>query len=335
MFDSTNLEIATQWWILSDIKKTGEIVVPAKILANVIGSTKENKINLEVEDNNLTIKDKKNKTVIQGLEKEDFPVIPEVKKDSKKKIIIKSEKIKEGLSKVVNCVASSNIRPEISGVLMNFSKKELTLVATDSYRLTRKVISLDNKSSVKESVILPQETAQQLINILSQTQGDLEIYIDDNQILFEMSMEETDHPQFQLTSRLIEGHYPDYDSIIPNNGEITINVSRNELLDQVKTTSIFSGKINEIKFIIEKPKKGKIQIEAMNSKFGQSESSVNAQIKGDPIKISFNHRYLSDALKTISTKDIVIHLIDDEKPALIKPVDDDSYLYVLMPLKAT
>src|SRR6056297_2009667 len=109
-----------------------------------------------------------------------------------------------------------------------------------------------------------------------------------------MEMEETDHPQFQLTSRLIEGHYPDYESIIPKKGKTTINVSRNELLDQVKTTSIFSGKINEIKMTIEKPKKGKIQIEAMNSKFGQSKSSVNAQIEGDSIEISFNHRYLSE-----------------------------------------
>src|SRR6056297_3772711 len=140
---STNLEIATQWWVLADIEDEGDIVVPAKILSNVISSTKENKIDLEVEKNNLTIKDEKNKTVIQGLEKEDFPVIPEVEKNEKKKVLIKSEKIKEGLSKVVNCVASSNIRPEISGVLMKFTKKELVLVATDSYRLTKKNISLD------------------------------------------------------------------------------------------------------------------------------------------------------------------------------------------------
>lgn len=329
---ATDLEVGIKWWILSNVEKQGEIVIPAKILSNLTSLTTQEKIKLKGKEDSLTIKDKNNQTVIQGLKKEDFPTLPKV--DKKNKVTIKSQKIKEGLSKVINCVASSQIRPEISGVLMKIKKNKLTLVGTDSYRLAKKIITLDQKVSGKHSLIIPQKTIQQLVNILSQVEGELDIYINDSQVLFEMSMEETDHPQFQLISRLIEGSYPDYQSIIPKKGKTIIQLDRKEFLNQVKTASIFSGRINEVKLSIEKDKQDQLQVEAENSKFGRSKSTIEAQIKGNPMEISFNYRYLTDALKTISTPEVVLHLTSNEKPGLLQPVDDDSHLYVLMPLKS-
>jgi len=133
-------------------------------------------------------------------------------------------------------------------------------------------------------------------------------------------------------SRLIEGEYPNYQEIIPKKYTTQAILNKNDFLNQVKTASLFSGKINEIKFKIDS-KKNKINIFSESSEVGKHESSILAKIKGDPIQISFNHRFLLDGLMTIKSSEIILELNGDSGPGVIKSVGDETYLYVVMPIK--
>jgi len=208
------------------------------------------------------------------------------------------------------------------------------MVATDSFRLGEKKLFLPSALSQEYSLILPQPTAKELINIFGEKEADLQIYFSPNQILFETVMPETSHPQIQLVSRLIEGEYPNYQEIIPKKFETQVVCSRNEFISQIKTASIFSGKINEVKLKID-PKENQILVSSQNPDLGEYKGSLAGKIKGKEMEISFNHRFLGDGLLGIKTPEVIFELINEESPAVLKPVGQEDYLYVAMPIKTS
>ncbi len=145
-------------------------------------------------------------------------------------------------------------------------------------------------------------------------------------------MPEMDHPQIQLISRLVEGNYPDYEAIIPEKTATQVQISKNEFLTQVKSASLFSGNTNEISFKIESQKE-KIQIFSQNQELGEYQSEVPAKIKGKEVDISFNHKFLSDGLLKIKTPEVIFELTDGEGPTILKPVGQNGFLYIAMPIK--
>ena len=150
--------------------------------------------------------------------------------------------------------------------------------------------------------------------------------------MFEFPMKEADHPQVQIVSRLIEGEYPNYEEIIPKKFKTHIVVKRDEFLNQVKAASLFSGKINEVKIIVNEKE---VQVFAQNPDIGESQSSISAKIEGEPIEVSFNHKFLIDGLLNIKSSEVIFDMSKEEGPCVLKPVGDTSYIYVVMPIKAT
>jgi len=331
---ATDLELGIKWWILSKTEKEDKIVIPAKTLTSFIGFLPNQKITLEKKDDVLYIENENYKSQIKGLSSEDFPIIPEVSKEEF--FEFQSIPFCQKISQVVDFTSSSQTRPEISGVYFSFKKDEIRIVATDSFRLGEKIISpekINSRFSEKEvSFILPQKTIKEVINIFGEREGSLKIYFSPNQVLFEGKMQETDHPEVQLVSRLIEGEYPDYQEIIPKKSETQIVLDKNEFLNQIKIASLFSGKINEIKFKIDPKKKG-VEIFSQNPELGENQSFIPGEIKGGALEISFNHRFLMDGLLNIKTKDVVFELVNSESPGVLKPAGDLSYIYLLMPIK--
>jgi DNA polymerase-3 subunit beta len=208
------------------------------------------------------------------------------------------------------------------------------MVATDSFRLAEKTIALENKTQKESSFILPQKPAREIINIFGEKERKLKIYFSPSQTLFEFPMEETSHPQIQIISRLIEGEYPNYQEIIPQKFKTHITLKKDEFLNQIKTTSLFSGKINEIKFSID-PKRKEIEVSAQNPDIGESKSALRAKIEGAPMEISFNHKFLIEGLLNIKSSEVIFDLSKEEGPCMLKPVGDKSYIYVVMPIKGT
>jgi len=207
-------------------------------------------------------------------------------------------------------------------------------VATDSFRLAEKTIPLEKKIKKEYAFILPQKPTREIINILGEKEGKLKLYFSPNQTLFEFPMKETSHPQIQITSRLIEGEYPNYQEIIPKKFKTRVILKKDEFLNQIKTASLFSGKINEVKFTIT-PSKKEVELFAQSPDIGENKSSLPAKIEGDPMQISFNHKFLIDGLLNIKSSEVIFALTEEEGPCVLKPVGDSSYIYVIMPIKAT
>jgi len=292
------------------------------------------KINLELKNNNLFIECENYKTQIKGLSAEEFPIIPKI--NNRETVSIEAPSFCKSLNQIADIAVPSTARPEISGIYFLFQKNLITIAATDSFRLGEKKIFLKNNSPLEKeySLILPQKTAKELVNIFSEKQGELKMYFSPNQVMFDYLMEETDHAQVQVISRLIEGEYPNYQEIIPKKYTTQLVLNKDEFLNQVKTASLFSGKINEVKIKIN-PKDNKIDIFSQSPDVGQYQSSVFGKIKGEPVEISFNHRFLLDGILSIKTQEIIFEMNKESGPGVLKAVGDDTYIYVVMPIKAS
>ena len=308
------------------------MAIPVKFLSSFISLLPNEKITLEEKKQGLYIECKNFKTQIQGSNPEEFPIIPEFKNLEFVDLDIK--KVCQGLSQVVDIASVSQSRPEISGIYFLFSKNNLKIVATDSFRLAEKTIVLDKAVKKEISFIIPQKPAKEIMNILIEKDENAKIYFSPNQIMFEVQMKESEKPQIQITSRLIEGEYPNYQDIIPKDFKTKIVLKRDEFLNQIKTASLFSGKINEVKFIVNS-KNNEVEIFAQSADIGENRSSLSAKIQGEDLEVSFNHKYLIDGLNNIKSSEVIFELSEKEGPCVLKPVGDVNYLYVVMPIKST
>ncbi len=330
ILSATDLETAVRWWSLSSVNKEGEITVPLNIFSNFISLLpEEEKVEIEKKKDDILIKCKEYKTEIKGLKAEDFPVIPLVK--DKNPIKIKNKKFFEGLKQIGDIPSSTKVKPEISGVYFSFQGKELKMAATDSYRLAEKNINLSQKIEKSFSFILPQKAAKEIINIFREDE-EIEIKYDGNQVLFQSFMEDNKNPRVQLISKLIEGDYPDYQSIIPKEYKTKITLDKEEMLKKVKAASLFSGRINEVTLKIN-PKKKEITILSQDSDLGNYETIIKGEGEGEEVEVSFNYRFLLDGIGGIKSSQLTLETGGENSPGKIDPVGVDDFLYVVMPIK--
>ncbi|MDO8574699.1 MAG: DNA polymerase III subunit beta [bacterium] len=329
---STDLEIGFTALIPSKVLKDGSITVPAQLLSQFVNNLPNKNINFEVKDFKLYLNCDNIKALINGLNAEDFPIIPKVKNDSI--LTINSKIFKNSLNYVINASAISDARPEISSIYIKINPDQIRFIATDSFRLAHKtifVLSQDNKEKIKinfeksKNIILPLRTAGELLRILGDQDNDVKIIIDDNQVLFDLD-------NIQLISRLVEGNYPDYEAIIPKSSETKCYLSKNDLEESIKLSGCFSSKLNEVTM---KTNSGKSQMEIFsnNNEYGNHHAKINSEIKGNDVTIVFNWRYFLDGLKNINDDELILEFNGDQKPAVIKPAKNADFFYILMPIR--
>lgn len=328
---STDLETTINVWILAKIIKKGRVVVPAKFLSSFISSIPTQKLIIEAKEQNLSIDSEKTKTQIQGYNPEDFPIIPKIK--DAQLLQVNGKRFFQGLSQVMDVASSSQTRPEISGIYFSFLKSNLKMAATDSFRLAEKSMELEKSIKKDHSFILSQRTAKDIVAILENKEEGLILYTSQNQVLFESLMKETEHPSIQITSRLIDGEYPNYQDIIPNKFKTNVVVKKDEFLSQIKTAALFSGKINEVKLLINQEQKT-IEIFAKSSDIGESRATIPAKVEGEEVQVSFNYKFLIDGLLNIKSSEVMFDISKEDGPCVLRPVGDASYLYVVMPIKS-
>lgn len=328
---STDLEVGIEWWGHCKTEKEGSIAVPAKFISQLVGVLPEEKIDIKTKGNTLLIEGKNIKTQIKGFSSEEFPIIPKFLKDIY--IEMDGKKLKDGLISVVDMVSTSQVKPEISGVYFSFNKGSIKLVATDSFRLTEKTIKDDFKNLFEKEInfILPQKTTRELINILPEEDDKkIRIYFSESQVMFETFLPNSTHPEINLVSRQIDGEYPSYEEIIPKTSKTKIILNKDEFVKQIKMAGLFGGKTNEV---LIKVGENNIEIKSQDDEIGESELSMSAITEGDEVKVSFNYHFILDALTNIKSSEISFEMQGNDRPALIKPVGDASYLYVVMPIR--
>ncbi len=333
---TTDLETGIKWWSLAKVEKEGALTVPTKVISSFVNFLPNKQVVLELKDLILNIECENYQTKIKGQSADEFPIIPQITEGES--ISVNSQSFCQSLNTIVDIPIPSTAKPEISGIYFAFQKDFVKMTATDSFRLGEKTFFLEGQVSSPLSkeyaFILPQKAAREIVNIFGEKEGEIRIYFSPNQVLFELPMAETPHPQIQLVSRLIEGEYPNYEAIIPKKSETQVAFQRNEFLNQIKSASLFSGKINEVKLKID-PKKERIELFSQNPDLGEYHSYLPGRIKGKELEISFNHRFLADGLLNIKNPEVVFELTGSEGPAVLKPAGDQTYLYVVMPIKAS
>lgn len=324
---STNLELAITHSVAGKIIENGEVCVPFYTLNSLINNLPVERINLEKRDFNLIVRTDNYEAVIQGNNAEDFPIIPRIEKKADH-LNCKSEILSGALLKVVNSAQFSEIRPEISGILFNYLVDGIKVVATDSFRLAEKFIpgkQFKSDKSQNFKLIIPLKTVQELLRILKDGE-ELDIFFDDNQILFKS-------PEMEAVSRLINGQYPDYESIIPQKTDSEILVNKDELINGLRLASIFAGRVRDAKIKSLENKKI-LEISSADPSLGENRYLISTKTNGGAIELAFNVKYLLDGLKMYESEDVILGLNGENKPSVIKSPQDQSLIYVLMPIKS-
>lgn len=319
---STNLEIGIKSQIRAKVDKQGEAVVPFKTLYEFITNNPDEKINLEKKNEGIEIKTNHFKANLLGANTDEFPLLPQLEEYDE--VRVKKDDFVQGAQKVVIAPAADETRPVLSGVLFWFSKQELILAGTDSFRLAEQRIKQDKKISKEVKLILPAKVVQVALRILAKSlASDFTIRFSENQLEFLID-------DNSIVGRLIEGEYPDYQQIIPKSYQCRLQIDKNEFVKTLKILSSFSQEGNkEIKFDISK----QAVLEARSAQIGSNKAQLEAKIEGEPIKISFNASFLLDGLSVIDDEEVVFDLSGELSPGVLKGKKDSSFTYLVMPLK--
>ncbi len=328
-FSATNLEIGSTHFINAKIIEEGGVAVPIATLSNIVSNIDSERISIETNNQTIIIKTDNYQAKIQGMHEEEFPIIPTIE-EQKHHTQTQTLTLTEAISAIINAAQISEIRPELSGILFDFQNSTLKLAATDSFRLAEKTIANTLFKTTHQKTfrsIIPLKTCLEIGRMFKNNET-IFIYTDPSQILFKTQNTE-------LISRLIDGNYPDYEQIIPKNTETEIILDREQFINALKLVGSITGKINDVKINTKSGDKT-MEIQALNQYVGENSYLIPAKIKGKGFSgIGFNWRYLIDGLKAINSKNILFQATSDAKPALIKSTEDETYFYILMPIKAS
>ncbi len=320
---ATNLEVGLEIKIPAKIEKEGENTIPIKLLYNFLSNLPSNEnITLESNKNNIIFSTNNNSTLIKGYSVEDFPILPLIK-EREDYFNLPVADFLLGLNSVYYASSLTEIKPEISSVFISSSKTTpLGFVATDSFRLAKKNIPYTFENF--PNLLIPYRNVVEIMRIFENESGDIKIIPNKNQ-LFIFS------DRIKFVSRLTEGTFPDYEEIIPKSFSTDVAVDKMLFSSNLKAASVFSGKLNEVKIEVVSPKL--IKLQSSNSDFGESVTEIPAEVKGEKLKITFNHRYLTDGLRFVPSEKVLLRFNGENKPLFITGVKDNSFLYLVMPMK--
>jgi DNA polymerase III subunit beta len=298
------------------------VVVPAHIISSFISSlSNDRNITLITKDQVLDIKTKTTKTSIKTLSSEDFPLIPEIGDDNA--FSIPARDFIFGIKSVIYAAAVGRIKPELSSISITHEGEFLVFAATDSFRLAEKKIKIKKVPHFKQ-ILIPQKNALEIIKIFDKGEEDISISIEEHQMAMRSN-------GIYLTSRIIEGNFPDYRQIIPKEATTTATVLKQDLINSLKTSLIFSDTFNQLSLRLN-PKGKNFELESKNSTIGESIQNIEAALEGEDISISVNHRYFTDCFQSITSDSIVLNFSGNSKPIVVKGVGDTSFLYLVMPM---
>lgn len=331
---ATNLETGISWKLLSKTEEEGSIVLPAQTFSNLIGSFPGGSVMIETQGLSITVINDRRKSNLNGLAADEFPLLP-VSTEGEL-LTIRADALCQALAQVVNFTSSSSIKPEITGVYVVFTKDGVKVVATDSFRLGEKIVSGLKQQTLSNdrAIIIPLRAAKEIISIFGDKQKNINIYFTNNQITIDLSQEDdADQPHIQFVSRLIEGEFPDYQAIIPCSYAANITFSKKELLNHLKSAGLFAGKNNEVNIKVDE-KNGVMAISSQSADLGGYDSEMKLEnVSGKNVSITFNCRFLAEGLNSIKNDKCIFEFSSDDGPGVLKPADDQSFIYILMPIK--
>lgn len=316
---ATNLDIGITHFIGGKIDSPGAITVPARLTQDFISSLPETVVNLELVDNKLHIVTEKYQSAINGIAADDFPVMPEVTKGTSWSLPARD--FKKALSQTVFAASGDDSRPVLTGVYFSTESKGLVIAATDSYRLAEKKIG-KNHQDIK--LILPASATHDLLRVVSDTDEEVSVTHDDQQILFQTK-------DVSLVARLIDGNYPDYRKLIPAKFDTVVTLKRDDFIGIAKVSSLFARE--SAGSITIKTEDGSVSIKSVASQLGENTATAEAKVVGGG-EITLNSRYLLDGLNAFDGDEVEFCFNGKLEPVILRSPSSPDYLHLVMPLRS-
>ncbi len=321
---ATDMDVGLRVPLAAEVARDGVVVLPARLLLDVVRALPAETVSLELRsaEQDVEIVSGKATFHIRTLRSEDFPPFPET--DESATISVPADAFVATALKVAGAASRDETRPVLTGILVSASERELRMVATDSYRLSVKETPLSSPLSAAFEVNVPARALQELARIAHASEGDeLRVSVRQNQVLFAVD-------GVTLSSRLIDGQFPNYRQLLPEAFEHELRIEGGELTDVVRRISLLAQKNAPLRLAFAS---GELTVSAQTPDIGEARESLPVAFEGEPLEIGFNPEFLRAGLEAIEQGDVLLKLISPLRPGLIEAADEDRFQYLIMPIR--
>jgi len=319
----TDLEVELVGRIALENAESGEVTVHARKLMDICREIPEGaEIELSLKDQRLTIKSGRFRSALSTLPASDFPSVDI--SASEVTLTLDSKAFKRLIDRTGFAMAQQDVRYFLNGMLVEMAEEHIRCVATDGHRLAMSSLKHDTQCEGVQQVIVPRKGVQELQRLLNELDGDVQITIGANHLRAESD-------DFTFTTKLVDGRFPDYDRVVPKNGNKTVIADRLELRQALSRTAILSNE--KFRGIRVNLSSGVLQLSANNPEQEEAEESVVVDYEGEALEVGFNVVYLQDVLGVLQGEKVKLTLADSNSSALLEEMQDDDSVYVVMPMK--
>ncbi len=321
---ATNLEIATTHHIGAKIINEGAITVPARLITEFVSNLPKSAVTLKVTDNKLHITADGYNSTINGILADEFPELPTINEKTAVSYAIDTSLLKQAIGQTILTASSDTTRPVLTGVYWHSHDGSLYLAATDGYRLSSKRL-VPTKSDV--SAIIPTSSLQEVIRILNEDINEVEILFDESQVRFRLN-------EAEITSRLIDGNFPDYRQLIPASSESVVVIPRSDFAQITKVAGLFARESGGSVTLTADAEKDILSLHSVASELGENTSESPAEVTADG-QVTLNSRYLTEALNVLDGDIVTFRFSGKLSPCVLSAGSNDvDYQHIIMPLKS-
>ncbi|WP_239748532.1 DNA polymerase III subunit beta [Mammaliicoccus sp. A-M2] len=308
-----------------DIEEKGSVVLPGRFFVDIVKKLPGKTVNLSTNDQFKTlITSGHSEFNVSGLDPDQYPLLPQVSEEDAIKLPIKV--LKNIIAQTNFAVSTSETRPVLTGVNWLIQNNELICTATDSHRLALRKLKLEDEEIDDKNVIIPGKALSELNKIVSDSEEDINIFFASNQVLFKVG-------HINFISRLLEGNYPDTTRLFPENYETKIILDNSEFYHAIDRASLLAreGGNNVIKLSTDVDK---VELSSTSPEIGTVKEDVSTDnVEGESLKISFNSKYMMDALKAIDNDEVQVKFFGTMRPFILKPKDDETVVQLILPIR--
>jgi DNA polymerase-3 subunit beta len=327
---ATNLELGITCWIPAKIEEEGSITIPARTIVDLVGTFPPDNVVLALDERTQTLNLVCNASVhdIKGIDAQDFPPMPVY--DPEEGVELNLADFKDMIQQVAFAASADEARPVLQGVKMEVVDNQITLAATDGFRISVRKENLSSPVPQEISIIIPARAMNELARIFSDVDKSVHMIVPPSrgQVIFHLK-------DAELVSQLIDGNFPDYRAIIPKSAKTKTIISTPAFLKACKQAEVIAREGNNVIRLDIMPAEGgpgKVEINAQTEETGKSDISMEASIEGSPLLIAFNVRFLREVLDVIHSPNVALETNANNSPGVIRPVGDEDFVHVIMPM---
>lgn len=321
---ATNLEIAVTTTISAKVSEQGEITVPARLISDFVANLPKGNVEIETTGAHTTITCQGYTSTLHGIAADEFPELPTIDEDKSIHYSLKTSDFKQVASQTLFATSNDPTRPVLTGVFWHSFDGFLYLAGTDGYRLSERRL-LETNSEL--SAVVPASTIQEVLRVTSDDIEAVDVLFDETQVRFRVGDSE-------VTSRLIDGAYPDYRKLIPSSSETIATLATADLVRTAKIAGLFARQVGGSITISADPENNQLAIRSVASEIGENLSTISGKVSGDGT-VALNSRYLSDALSAFEADTIKIAYSGKLAPIIVTAdAKTSDFTHIIMPLKS-